>query len=142
MGMNTQTVIAVYDSFKTGDVPVILSKLTDNVDWMDFPANRAAAAGIPWFVRRRGKAEVPKFFQGIAENLDFDDFTVGDIVESGNHVVAQVHLSATFKKTGAKLKQQDLHWWTFDPNGKISAYRHYTDTADVLSGWNQLAKAA
>ena len=141
MTRNSETVMAIYDAFKTGNMPAILDKLADNVDWMDFERNRAADAGVPWFIRRRGKNEVPKFFQGIAQHLVFDKFEVGELMESGNRITAPVSFAARFAN-GDTIMQDDLHLWTFDAAGKVTNYRHYSDTAEVITRWQMSAAKA
>lgn len=136
MSKNIDTVKAVYAAFQAGNVQDILARLSEEVDWMNYDRHRAADEGIPWYVRRRGKAEVAKFFAGLAENLTFDRVEVGPITEGENAVAVRFSYSAHYAN-GTRVEQQDVHWWTFDGNGKIASYRHYSDSADQIDRWRQ-----
>jgi hypothetical protein len=139
---NAKTVARIYEAFAKGDLPTILDNLADDVDWFDFPTNSGTDAGLPWAVRRRGKAETVKFFESLAANMTFNEIKVGAIVGAGDHVAAQFHYACTLKN-GARLKLEDLHWWTFNAAGKVAAYRHYTDTAATIEAFRRdQAKAA
>lgn len=142
MSRNIETVRAIYAAFQKGDVAGILAHLADDVDWMNFNANQAAAEGIPWFVRRRGKAEVPAFFGGLAQLLTFDRVETGPFMESEGIVAARFSFAARYAN-GVRTEQDDVHWWTFRPDGKVASYRHYTDTAEAIAKWRKgTAKAA
>ena len=39
------------------------------------------------------------------------------------------------KKTGKALKNDVIHFWTFDAQGRIARYRHFNDTAAELKAF-------
>ena len=53
------------------DVGAILERCTDDVDW----AAEAAIEVAPWHGVKRGKAEVPSFFAGIAQTGPVTEFS-------------------------------------------------------------------
>ena len=66
---NVDTVKDIYAAFGRGDIPAILDKLDDNVEWdVEVPT-----PGVPWLQPRRGKASVPAFFESLAP-LTFTTF--------------------------------------------------------------------
>jgi hypothetical protein len=36
---------------------------------------------------------------------------------------------------GGHLRDEEIHLWTFDADGKVSGLRHYTDTAKHIAAW-------
>jgi ketosteroid isomerase-like protein len=57
-----ETVKSLFQSFGAGDLPAVLSLLADDVVW----SGGKADLDVPTHVERRGRAEVPKFFEGVA----------------------------------------------------------------------------
>jgi hypothetical protein len=51
-----------YEAFGKGDISAILDKLDENVAW----DTQADVPGVPWLSPRRGKANVPAFFESLA----------------------------------------------------------------------------
>jgi len=65
---NVKSVSDVYSAFGRGDIPAILDKVADRVDWEY--AYKAAPNPVPWLQPQSGKAGVAVFFQGFQDNLD------------------------------------------------------------------------
>src|SRR5438128_8923737 len=61
---------SLFAAFGQGDLPAMLALVADDVDW----AGDKFDADIPTHVNRRGKAEVPKFFEAVATEQDFARF--------------------------------------------------------------------
>lgn len=59
---NIDTVKHIYEAFGRGDVPVILEKLDDNVEW----ETQIPVEGVPWLQTRRGRDNIVGFFQALA----------------------------------------------------------------------------
>ncbi len=76
---NAGTVREIYEAFGRGDVPAILNKLDDNVEW----ETQNPIAGVPWLQSRRGKANIAAFFESLAplKNTRFEPHT---FFESGD----------------------------------------------------------
>ena len=129
---NTQTIQSLYEAFGRGDVAAILSHLTDNVDWNN---SAVASQECPWNGDFSGKAHVPAFFKAVDDNLEFTVFNPHTFVESGNHVAVVLRLESLLKKNGHALKNESVHFWTFNNDGKVSKYRHFNDTAAELTAW-------
>ena len=56
----------IYDAVGRGDVPAILDRVTDDVDWAAEAASRAA----PWYGPRTGQAGVASFFSDLATSIE------------------------------------------------------------------------
>ena len=128
---NTQTVQDLYAAFGRGDVAAILNMVTDEVDWNN---DRVASRECPWNGNFSGKARVPEFFKAVDE-LDIAVFEPRTFVESGNHVSVMLRIESRVKKNGQSLQNDSIHLWTFNDAGKVSAYRHFNDTAAELAAW-------
>jgi ketosteroid isomerase-like protein len=124
MSANSNTVREMYEAFGRGDIPAILAKLDENVEW----EYGAAPHEVPWLQPRRGRKGAGEFFESLAA-VEFHSFVPKAILEGENLVVALVDLSATVKKTGKKIVEQDeAHIWRFNAAGKVVRFRHCADT--------------
>src|SRR5574341_887733 len=87
---NIDTVKQMYKAFGRGDIPAILDKLDDNVEW---DTETAPPGGVPWLEPRHGKANIPAFFESLAP-LEFTRFEPHTFFETGDKVFALVAIEA------------------------------------------------
>jgi ketosteroid isomerase-like protein len=120
---NIDTVKTMYEAFGRGDVPAILAHLDDNVEW-DTQYEKAAA---PWLEPRRGKANVPGFFEAVS-TMGITKFEPFFFAEDGNMVVSVIHIEAEIKGKKYTIPNEG-HLWTFGPDGKVTSYQHLVDTS-------------
>jgi ketosteroid isomerase-like protein len=123
-GSNTETIQAIYQAFGRGDIGFILDQLTDDVDWASCPDSKIA----PWHGVRHGKAEVPGFFQALADNLQITEFTPLSFASNDSDVMVVTRWGSTAPATGKSATMDIHHWWRFR-DGKICYYRGTEDTA-------------
>lgn len=128
---NLSTVQAIYEAFGRGDVPGILDLMADDVAWEAWADNSAQAAGVHHLSSRHGKDGVAEFF-GIVGTWDVSDFQVLSLMEGGNQVTAEVVIEVHLPN-GGSYRDEELHLWTFDGDGKVNRMRHYTDTAKHIA---------
>ena len=121
--INIDTVKAMYEAFGRGDVPAILEKLDDNVQW-DTDYTDAAA---PWLEPRRGKANIPAFFEAVA-TMGITKFEPHTFAVDGNKVIAVIDIEADHKGKHYVIPNEG-HLWIFNNAGKVTSYQHMTDTA-------------
>ena len=114
-------------------MPAFLSHLAENVRWeSDWEDNYAQHEdGPPHFKPINGKAGVPGFFE-IMGTYTFHDLNVIDLYSSADAVVARVALDYTMP-SGGRYRDEQLHLWTYGPDGKVVALRHFMDTAKILA---------
>ena len=99
---NADTVRDIYAAFGRGDVPAILERLAEDVDWeFAYPTDHE----IPWLRRQRGHAGAVAFFQAAGDNLEFNSFAVDHIVGDGPVVVALVSQDIKVKSTGKTMRE-------------------------------------
>ena len=120
---NIDTVKAMYEAFGRGDIPAILEKLDENVEW-DTDYDSPAA---PWMEPRRGRDNILGFFEAVAtmQITKFEPHTFG---ADGNKVVAVVDIEAEPKGKHYAIPNEG-HLWTFNDEGKVTKFQHMTDTA-------------
>jgi ketosteroid isomerase-like protein len=129
----TATVMGIYEAFGRGDVPAILDVLADDVTWDgDWPDSFAQRDGsIAYMAPRRGVNQVADFFAAAAE-LTIHDFRVGDVLVGADKVAVTVVMDATVP-SGGRYRDEEVHLWTLGADGRVTALRHYTDTAKHLA---------
>jgi uncharacterized protein len=126
-----EAVEALYAAFGRGDVPAILDLVSDDVRWEDWADSFAQRAGVPWLEARAGKDGVAEFFR-IVGTFEVAEFSVLDVMAGERQVVAEIVIDAALPG-GGRYRDEELHLWTFDSDGKICRMRHYVDTAKHIA---------
>lgn len=125
-----ETVQDIYAAFGRGDVPAILARLADDVQW----EYATAANPIPWLQPLTGRDQVPRFFEALASHIEITRFEVAKIFGDASTVVDLVHLEYTARATGRKVQETDeVHIWHFNAAGQVQRFRHRADT--LLQAW-------
>jgi ketosteroid isomerase-like protein len=118
------TVQEIYGAFGRGDVPAILARLADDVEW----EYGVSSTDVPWLQPRRGHAGAGAFFASLA-GFDITRFAPTTFLESGPVVVVLLQLEGTVKATGRPVVEEDeVHIWHFGADGKVTRFRHRADT--------------
>ena len=134
MSSHLETVQAIYQAFGQGDLPTILARLSPSIQWDAFADHSAQRAGHPLFVPRSDPAGVAQFFQALGSQLTIHEFKVLDIFGSGRQVAAECVIDCTYGATGLRVRDEELHLWTFGADDKLTRFRHYVDTAKHMRG--------
>jgi hypothetical protein len=74
---------------------------------------------------------VTEFFDTVGQ-FEISEFSVLDLMASDGQVTAEVVIDAKLP-AGGRYRDEELHLWSFDSNGKISRLRHYVDTAKHIA---------
>lgn len=132
---NLPTVQALYEAFNAGDVPSFLSHLADDVQWEQWADNRAVAAGVPWLQPYSSRDAVAGFFAA-AGQMEIVDLKILNMLEGGNEVAVTFVIEANLPQCGGRsYRDEEVHLWTFDADGKVSRLRHYLDTAKHIEAF-------
>jgi ketosteroid isomerase-like protein len=132
---NARTVAGIYEAFGTGDVPAILAVLADDVEWEAWESNSAVDAGVPWMIPRHGKDEVVRFFETAAQ-MKIVDLKVLSMMEGDNQVAVEFVIEADLPAHGCgHYRDEELHLWSFNAEGKVTRLRHYVDTAKHVAAF-------
>lgn len=130
---NAKTVEEIYAAFGAGDIPAILAKLADDVDW----EYGYAPNDVPYLQPRRGREAVAGFFEALG-GLEFHKFAPKEIIEGDGVVVALVDVDVTVKATGKRIQEEDeIHLFRFGPDGKVARFRHGVDTHKAQMAWQK-----
>src|SRR3569833_2345685 len=123
---NLTMVQEIYAAYGRGDIPAILERLDEDVIWDggDGPSSRL----VPWMQPRQGRAAVPAFFEAL-QAIDITRFEPLAFLTDATHVAAVIGIDATVRATGRSMSDDELHLWTFGPDGRVTAFRHYVDAA-------------
>jgi uncharacterized protein len=126
------TVRSLYEAFGRGDIPTIVDAVADDVEW----EAGAVDHGLPLLAPGRGKAHVAAFFEQLAD-VEFKRFEPRLLFGSGDHVMAVIAVEFLVPKTGHSVREEaEGHLWTFGPDGKVVAFRHYVDTLQHSRAWS------
>ena len=125
MKSNLEIVQNAYASFAEGNIPAILDVLADNIEWELSPSAHTNFSGL-----FKGKNQVLNFFQNVASENDFKEFTPETFVASDDHVVVLGRMEATAKPTGKTSKTKWAHYWLLK-DGKAIRHYEYADTAEI-----------
>jgi ketosteroid isomerase-like protein len=132
MNNNVAAVNSIYEAFAKGDILTIIEHLSDNVQWEQWADNSAQKAGVPWMQARKGKDGAVEFFRIIGA-FNIKEFRVLSIMANENKVAAEFIIEADVPATGGYYRDEELHLWTFDEQGKVIRLRHYTDTVKHIN---------
>src|SRR6185295_8997859 len=99
---NVKVVQDAYAAFGRGDLPGILERLAEDVDW-EFKG----PSTVPWAGHWRGRANVRDFFVKLAGAVEAQEFEPKQYVAQGDDVIAIGRYAATAKSTG---KPFEVEW--------------------------------
>ena len=128
MSKTVETVKDIYQAFGQGDIPAILATLSPQVRWEDWPDFSPQRAGVSWLRAIEGREHVASSFAELGK-LEFHEFKVNDVFGDERRVVALLSVDISVKATGRRLRDEELHLWNFDAQGRVQSFRHYLDTA-------------
>ena len=128
---NLETVKALYEAFGAGDVEAILEMVSEDVEFDPWADSFLHRAGVPWLTRRSGREGVAEFFAMVGQ-FDIKEFSVLDIMAGDKQVAAEIVIEAGVPG-GGRYRDEEMHLWSFDADGKINRLRHYTDTAKHIA---------
>lgn len=132
---NKETISEIYAAFLRNDIPFILNQLTDDVKWNYSTDNSGQKAGLPWLKLYSGRDDVLNFFKAVAE-MGIDRFDILTMLENENQVVSKIDLNCKY------FRDEIVHFWTFNDEGKIFCYEQVVDTAKQISGFENATKSA
>ena len=121
---NLKTIQEIYEAFGRGDIPAIMSKLSDRVEW----EYGAESTNVPWLQRRQGLEGAAGFFASL-EEMQMLKFHPKEFFEGDGVVVVLLDVEFKVRSTGKHVAEEDeIHVWRFDKEGKIARFRHGADT--------------
>jgi ketosteroid isomerase-like protein len=129
---NVKTIQELYAAFGRGDIPAILSRLAESVEW-DY--NMVPSTAVRWLKPRRGREETAEFFTSLGE-IESHKLAPKEFLEGRGVVVVILDIEFTARATGVQVAEEDaLHVWRFDPEGRVTRFRHGVDTHRHHLAW-------
>ncbi len=129
---NVQLVRGLYEAFGRGDVPTVLGRMDQGIEWRE-AENFIYADRSPYV----GPQAV---LEGVFMRLgsDWEGFTVmpEEWLDAGDRVVVLGTYSGMHKATGRRVRAQFAHVWSVS-EGRVVRFQQYTDTkqfADTVAG--------
>lgn len=132
MNNHLEVITTIYEAFGKGDVPTILEQMADDVQWEQWADNSAQRAGVPWLAPRSGKAGVLAFFQ-ILGGMPVKEFQILSMMAGGNQVAVEFVIEVDVSTISGHYRDEEIHLWTLNDQGKVTRLRHYTDTAKHIA---------
>ena len=128
---NVAIVRALYEAFGKGDIPGVLGKFDQKIEWRE--AENFIYADRNPYVGPNAILE-GVFLRFVSE---WTDFTVSpdSIIDAGEQVVTLGTYSGTHKKTGKSVRAQMVHVWNMS-DGKAVRFQQYTDTKQFADAVN------
>ncbi len=128
---NVAIVRALYEAFGKGDIPGVLGKFDQKIEWRE--AENFIYADRNPYVGPNAILE-GVFLRFVSE---WNDFTVSpeSIIDAGEQVVTLGTYSGTNKKTGKSVRAQMVHVWNLS-DGKAVRFQQYTDTKQFADAVN------
>jgi uncharacterized protein len=127
---NLAAVKKAYEAFKRGDIPSVLSIMTDDIEWTT-PGEKEQ---IPLVGQIKGRPAVAKFFEALAANEEVLAFEPHEFIVDRNMVTAGVYYRARVKSTGRTYEGETVHVFRFR-NGKVASFKEYLDTVQMAAAY-------
>ena len=115
-----QTIQDIYACFGQGDIPGILSRLSDNIV---FEHN----GNFPWSGSFEGMTGAGEFFQTLGANVQVTGFQPSNFRIEGGKVVNDCRFDGVALPTGKSFGYDLLMTWTFGSDGKPVRYHGLAD---------------
>jgi hypothetical protein len=126
---NKRVVQAIFEAFGRGDVPGVLSHLSEDVTW-----KAPGPEVVSYFGDRRGHAGATEFFVQLGTNVEFESFEPGAYVAEGDRVVALGRERGKVRATGKTFVNEWALVFTF-AGGKVTGFQIYEDTSAIAEAF-------
>jgi ketosteroid isomerase-like protein len=121
---NVETMKQFYDEFMSGNIPGILSLVTD-----DFVLSNDFTANVPTAGEFHGKPGLERFFTVLGEVVsEVEIFQADEYIADGDRVVVLGHERMQVRSTGRWVNAKWAQVGTFR-DGLMSRFDEYSDTA-------------
>ncbi len=120
-----QIIESIYDAFRRGDVPYIVSHLAPDVFWRQ-------PATVPWGGDYIGAAEAGRFFARLNELVETTGFEIEENIDANDQVITFGFYSSRDRATGKESRARFVFRWQF-VNGKVSRYEALLDSAPIAA---------
>lgn len=127
---NVELVQGLYAAFGSGEILDIVGSIAEDAEWEVV----GRPSDFPTLGSRRGADEVLGFFAEIGQHLTFSEFAPKEFYSVDDKVFVLGHLAVTVIKTGKPVASDFIHVFTIK-DGKVAAFREFTDTAKAAEAY-------
>lgn len=128
-----RTIQQNYEAFGRGDVDSVLENLAEDVRFEDHPTGTTMQdVDIPSMRLRKGKEEARGFFEAMDRDYEMHTFNPHSFLEGDGVVAAVVEFELTVKSTGKRVRDEEIHLYEFDSEGRVTSFRHFLDTKKYI----------
>lgn len=128
---NLKVVQETYAAFGRGDIPAVISAMTENAT-IGIVGRREDA---PLFGIREGHAGAADFFKDLLEAHEISMFEPLRFLAADDMVFVWGHYTWTMRKSGVSKTSEWLHVITLK-NGKMTSWRGHNDTAMLAEAYH------
>lgn len=132
---NTEIAQDAYAKFGSGDIPGLLSLLSDDVHWQTPEIENASFGG-----KRRGHEAVGNFFAALVAEEDITDFKPLEFMADSDKVVVLGTSTSTVRETGKTYTTEWVHIFTVK-DGKIVSFVEFFDNAAATRAFQKSVTA-
>jgi hypothetical protein len=126
MSANLDVIRAIYDAFRDGDVPGVVSRMAPDIVWNE-AENFPYADGNPY---RGPDAILGGVFARLGSEWDGFAGVPEEFLDAGDTIIVLGRYRGTFRATGRAMDAQMVHVWRVK-DGKAAAFQQYVDTLQV-----------
>lgn len=126
MRENVEIVRQAYEAFARRDATGAFELYAADIEW---DLSRGGAYGVGSVYR--GHEGVRESFRDLLAAFSVMDFTVEDLTEAGDHVVATIHERYLGRTSAVEVDRRHYAAWTLQ-GGKITRMCVYLDRAEAL----------
>ncbi len=124
-----------FSAFGRRDIRAALETFDEKVDFQS-PVTRNAPPEISWAKPRYSREEVGVFFRELLERVTPETLEIIAFTADGDRIVVEGWNRGTVKSTGHTYEHDWVMVFTVR-GGKITRYRHYYDTADLVAAFGK-----
>ena len=121
----TQVIQSMYEAFRRGDIPYILSQLAPDAVWKQ-------SQSLPWGGEYRGPEGAGEYFRKLNENMETVGFEARENIEHGDQVFSFGTYTARSRRTGKTASAEWMFRWRLQ-GGKVVSWQSYIDSAPLMS---------
>jgi ketosteroid isomerase-like protein len=122
---NTEVIEGIYEAFKRGDIPHILSQIAPGATWRQ-------SETLPWGGNYRGPEGAAEFFQKLDASMEPVAFETHENIANGDEVYSFGSYTGRSRKTGRTGSAEWMFRWRLQ-GGKVASWESYIDTAALTA---------
>lgn len=128
---NLEVVQQVYAALAKGDIPTVLSLLSDDVEW-SMPHPREI---VPYGGKWQGRQQVAAFFSVMHDHAEFKQVQLQEYVAQNDKVIVLGHIKVMAKPSNREYENDLVAVWTIR-NGKVTQMRDFMDTVPAIDAFS------